>query len=293
MILLIGLSVSLMALDHRSHYLGTVREYLSLVVEPVRFLVNLPSITGGWFRESLSSRHALQEENAVLRTQQLMLKTQLQKLESLEAENLRLRALMDSSFQVGKRQMLIAELMSVDLDPYRHQIEINKGGLDHLYVGQPLLDSEGVMGQIVQVGPFSSTAMLITDPSHAIPVQINRTGLRTIALGTGNIERLELPHIPTSADIRVGDLLVTSGLGKRFPVGYPVGEIIEIDQTPGRDFSEVIAKPRARLNRSREVLLIWPTIQEPVSVGDPVVDPGAPETGQAPAGGADATELDR
>lgn len=285
-----------MALDHRSHYLGSVREYLSLVVEPVRYLVNVPNVSGDWFRESLSTRHALQEENAVLRTQQLMLKTQLQKLESLEAENLRLRALMDSSFQVGKRQMLIAELMSVDLDPYRHEIEINKGKLDHVYVGQPLLDSDGVMGQIVQVGPFSSTAMLITDPGHAIPVQINRTGLRTIAQGTGNIDRLELPHIPTSADVRVGDLLVTSGLGRRFPVGYPVGEIIEIDQTPGRDFSEVIAKPRAHLNRSREVLLIWPTIQEPVSVGDPVVDPGAaaaapdaPAGSTAPAG----AEVDR
>jgi rod shape-determining protein MreC len=273
-ILLIGLSVSLMVLDHRGQYLGAVREYLSLVVEPVRFLVNLPNATGTWFRESLSSRHALQEENAVLRTQQLVLKTQIQKLEALEAENLRLRALMDSSFQVGKRQMLIAELMSVDLDPYRHQIEINKGRLDHVYVGQPLLDSEGVMGQIAIVDPFSSTAMLITDPGHAIPVQVNRTGLRTIALGTGNTERLELPHIPTNADIRVGDLLVTSGLGKRFPVGYPVGEIIEIDQTPGRDFSLVIAKPRARLNRSREVLLIWPAIEEPFSVPEPAAETG-------------------
>lgn len=293
MVLLIGLSVSLMALDHRGHYLGTVREYLSLTVEPVRFLVNLPSVSGGWFRESLSSRHTLQEENAVLRTQALVLKTQLQKLESLEAENLRLRALLDSSFQVGKRQMLIAELMSVDLDPYRHQIEINKGKLDHVYVGQPLLDSEGVMGQIVHVGPFSSTAMLITDPGHAIPVQINRTGLRTIALGTGSVDRLELPHIPTSADIRVGDLLVTSGLGKRFPVGYPVGEITEIDQTPGRDFSEVIAKPRAQLNRSREVLLIWPTIQEPVSAGDPVLDPATGELAPAPEAPAAAQGADR
>lgn len=287
MILLIALSVSLMVLDHRGQYLGTLREYLSLVVEPVRFLVNLPNVTGSWFRESLSSRHSLQEENAILRTQQLVLKTQLQKLESLESENLRLRALLDSSFQVGKRQMLIAELMSVDLDPYRHQIEINKGKLDHVYVGQPVLDSDGVMGQVVQVGPFSATAMLITDPGHAIPVQINRTGLRTIALGTGNIERLELPHIPTSADLRVGDVLVTSGLGKRFPVGYPVGEIIEIDQTPGRDFSEVIAKPRARLNRSREVLLIWPTIQEPVSAGDPVIEPAATESTSATGAPAD------
>jgi rod shape-determining protein MreC len=144
------------------------------------------------------------------------------------------------------------------MDPYRHQIELNKGTLDHLFEGQPLLDSQGVMGQLIHVGPFTSTAMLITDPSHAIPVQVNRNGLRTIALGTGTIDRLELPHIPDNADIRVGDLLVTSGLGGRFPPGYPVAEVIDVEQDPGRAFSHVTARPRALLDRSREVLVVWP-----------------------------------
>lgn len=247
-----------MTLDRRQHHLDNLREGLSVVVYPLKLVVDLPRSASGWFRESLASRRSLQEENASLRTQQLVLNTQLQKLEALEAENRRLRALLDSSFQVGTQHMLIAELMSVDLDPYRHQVEINKGSLERVYEGQPVLDSEGVMGQLIHVGPFSSIAMLITDPAHAIPVQVNRTGLRTVAMGTGATDRLELPHIPINADIRVGDLLTTSGLGGRFPAGYPVAEVTEVAQDPGRDFSHVIARPRARLDRSREVLLIWP-----------------------------------
>ena len=247
-----------MTIDHRQHHLDSMRSFLSVVVYPLQWLVDLPETSSEWFRESLSTRRELQEENASLRTQQLMLNTQLQKLESLEAENRRLRALLDSSFQVGNRHMLIAGLLSVDMDPYRHQIEINKGSLDHLFKGQPLLDSQGVMGQLIHVGPLTATAMLITDPGHAIPVQINRTGLRTIALGTGSIDRLELPHIPTNADVRVGDLLISSGLGGRFPPGYPVAEVIDVEQDPGNTFSDVIARPRAHLDRSREVLLVWP-----------------------------------
>ena len=259
-----------MTVDQRYHHLNPLREGLSTLIYPFQLLVDLPRSTSEWFKESLSSRHSLQEENASLRTKQLMLHTQLQKLESLEAENLRLRALLDASFEVGKRQMLIAELMAVDLDPYRHQIQINKGSLDNLYNGQPLLDSQGIMGQLLQVGPFTSTAMLISDPGHAIPVQVNRTGLRTIALGTGSTDRLELPHIPNNVDIRVGDLLITSGLGGRFPAGYPVAEVTTIEQDPGRNFSFITARPRALLNRSREVLLIWPSQNdlEKIAVSD-------------------------
>lgn len=255
---LVLLSIALMVMDHRQHHLDALRDTLSVVVYPLRLLVDLPRTSSDWFSESLATRRQLQEDNASLRTQLMMLNTQLQTLESLEAENRRLRALLDSSFQVGKRTLLIAELLSVDMDPYRHQIELNKGGLDHLFEGQPLLDSEGVMGQLIHVSLFTSTAMLITDPSHAIPVQINRTGLRTIALGTGSTDRLELLHIPNNADVQIGDLLVTSGLGGRFPQGYPVGEIVSVETDPGRAFSHITARPRALLDRSREVLLIWP-----------------------------------
>ena len=270
-----------MTVDHRQHHLEGARSFLSVVVYPLQWLVDLPRTSSEWFRESLSTRRELQEDNASLRTQQLMLNTQLQKLEALEAENRRLRALLDSSFQVGERPMLIAALLSVDMDPYRHQIVINKGNLDHLFEGQPLLDSQGVMGQLIHVGPLTATAMLITDPSHAIPVQINRTGLRTIALGTGTIDRLELPHIPTNADVQVGDLLISSGLGGRFPPGYPVAEVISVEQDPGNPFSEVRARPRAHLDRSREVLLVWPPDlpnPESLSESNPEMEKPMPDT---------------
>ncbi|TCK19234.1 rod shape-determining protein MreC [Thiogranum longum] len=274
------LSIALMTIDHRQHHLDSVRSALSVVVYPLQLLVDLPGNTIDWFRESLSTRRQLQEENFSLRKQQQVLNTQLQKLEALEAENRHLRALLDSSFQVGERPMLIAALLSVDMDPYRHQIEINKGSLDNLFEGQPLLDSRGIMGQLVHVGPFTSTAMLITDPAHAIPVQVNRNGLRTIALGTGKFDQLELPNIPNNADIQVGDLLVSSGLGGRFPPGYPVAEVTEVEHDPGRAFSLVLARPRAQLDRSREVLLVWPEQverpPEPVDSDDPAVQENAP-----------------
>jgi rod shape-determining protein MreC len=207
----------------------------------------------------------------------------LLKLAALEEENIRLRELLDSSFEVGEKR-LIAELMSVNLDPYKHQIKINKGELDDIYPGQPLLDAKGVMGQIVHAGPYTSTAVLITDPSHAIPVQVNRNGLRSIALGSGTINRLDLPYIPNNADIQPGDLLITSGLGGHFPPGYPVAIVDAVQHDPGRTFSQVVATPLAHLNRSREVLLVWPgdtTVLEPTELAP--ADPAAADTAATPA----------
>ncbi|WP_297527374.1 rod shape-determining protein MreC [Thiohalobacter sp.] len=249
-------SVILMTVDHRQNHLDGLRSALSVLVYPLQLLVDLPESAGGWFRETLASRRALAEENARLRTEHLILKAQLQKLEALEAENLRLRELLDSSFKVGER-VLIAELLSVDLDPWRHQILINKGSRDGVFVGQPLLDAQGVVGQVIAVTPFTATAMLITDPAHALPVQVNRSGLRSVALGIGSLERLSLPHIPNSADIAAGDLLVTSGLGGRFPPGYPVARVEAVTRDPGQSFARIYARPLAELDRAREVLLVW------------------------------------
>jgi rod shape-determining protein MreC len=246
-----------MMMDHRQSHLESVRAALSIVVYPIQLAVELPGSVVGWFRESLATRRELREENVSLQTQLLMLKAQRQKLEALEIENIRLRELLDSSFEVGER-ILVAELMSVNLDPYKHQIVINKGELDRIYPGQPLLDADGVMGQVVHVGPYTSTAVLITDTSHAIPVQVNRNGLRTIALGSGTINRLELPYLPNNSDVLIGDLLITSGLGGRFPPGYPVATVTAIQQDPGQAFARVVATPKAKLDRSREVLLVWP-----------------------------------
>ena len=261
------LSVVLMVMDHRYRNLESVRSGLSVIVYPLQLAIELPGSVSDWFSEALSSRRELQEENASLHTQHIMQKVQMQKLAALEAENIRLRGLLDASFEVGEKR-LIAELMSVNLDPYKHQIVINKGTLDDVFPGQPILDADGVMGQIVHAGPYTSTAVLITDTSHAIPVQVNRNGLRTIAIGSGTINRLELPYIPNNSDIVPGDLLITSGLGGRFPPGYPVARVGAVQHDPGRSFAQVAAEPLAKLNRSREVLLVWPgeiTVLEPTA----------------------------
>ena len=248
-----------MTLDHRTTYVNTIRSSIAVLVYPFQYVVNFPANVGDWASESFTSRKTLKEDNAVLRTQNLILTTQLQKLNFIESENIHLRSLLESSKRVGER-ILIAELLSVDMDPYKQQVIINKGSTsgDDIYSGQPFVDSKGVMGRLTHVSPLSSTALLITDASHILPIQVNRNGLRAIAKGTGDQTRLEIPHLPNNADIKVGDLLVTSGLGCVFPVGYPVATIVEINIDPSLPFAEVLAEPIAELDRSSEVLLVWP-----------------------------------
>lgn len=248
-----------MTLDQRTEYVRHVRIGLSVLVYPLQYTLNLPGEFFNWGSTTFSSRTALQEDNAVLKTQNQLLKAQLQKLTYIEAENRHLRELLQSSKRVGER-VLIAELLSVDLDPYRKQAVINKGSSDDaLYKHQPLVDANGVMGKLVHISTMNSTAMLITDPNHALPVQVLRNGLRAIAVGTGSKGLLELPHLPNNADIIVGDLLVTSGLGCIFPVGYPAAKVVKVDTNPSLPFARIFAEPVAGLDRSREVLLIWPS----------------------------------
>ncbi len=250
-----------MTLDHRQHTLEGIRATLSVVVYPMQYLVNLPFVIGDWASESLASRNRLLNENRELRARGLEAQFKLQKLASLERENSRLRALLQSSSRRWER-VLIAELVSVDFDPFKHQILLNKGSNDDVFEGHPLLDASGVMGQVIHVSPLTSTAMLITDPSHAIPVQVNRNGLRAIAVGTGEPAILDIPHIPNNADIEEGDLLVTSGLGLRFPAGYPVARVGRIVRDPTEPFATISAVPLAHLDRAREVLLVWPGEKE-------------------------------
>ena len=250
------LSLILLVMDHRFHHLQQLRSALAFLVYPLHYLADLPFTASNWLDETTSSRDVLMEQNRELRDLNLHLRAELQKYESLQAENMRLRDLVDSSFKVGDR-VLVAELSSVDLDPYKQQVIINKGSASGAYEGQPVLDAHAVMGQVINVTPLSSTVLLITDTSHALPVQVLRNGLRTIAVGTGRIAELKLPYLPTNSDIVEGDLLVTSGLGGKFPPGYPVARVTRIDRSPDAPFSTVLAQPRAHLDRSREVLLVW------------------------------------
>ena len=251
----VALSIVMMTVDHRYHALDGARDVLATAIYPVHYLARLPSDLQNWLSENLAGRAALLEENARLREKQVFLNVQLQKLTTLEAENRRLRSLLESAVNTPER-VLIAELLAVDFDPYRHHILLNRGRQHGVYVGQPALDQQGVIGQIIRADPFTATAILITDPNHALPIQINRTGARTLALGTGHFQELELPHIPNNEDVKVGDLLVTSGMGGRFPRGYPVGTVTKVEFDPGSPFAHIVAKPVAQLDRIREVLLL-------------------------------------
>lgn len=246
-----------MTVDHRESHLESVRSVLSTVVYPLQYVVDLPVKAGRWMSESFTTRKMLLEENRRLREERLYLNSRLQRFFVLEQENNRLRELLESSMRLSER-VLVAELVSVELEPFRRQVVLNKGRRDGVYDGQPVVDAGGIMGQVVHVGPFSSTVLLITDPTHAIPVQVNRNGLRAIAVGTGRNDRLLLEHLPTNSDIKKGDLIISSGLGRRFPRGYPVGTVTEMDLEPGEPFARIEVQPSAKLSQSLEVLLVWP-----------------------------------
>lgn len=256
MVLLAVLSLALMFLDHRQGHLESVRRALSVAVYPIRVLVDMPSTGFGWTREKLTERNRLVVENRELRIESLRQRARLQQLAALEAENARLRALMESPARLANR-VQVAEILAVDLDPYRHRIALNRGEQAGVYIGQALLDADGIVGQVVRVNPLGAEAILISDPSHATPVELNRNGLRTVALGIGDVTRMDLPFLPNSADIRVGDLLTSSGLGDAFPAGYPVARVTRVERRPGEPFARVEAEPTAALNRTRQVLLVW------------------------------------
>jgi len=248
-------SIALMSVDHHANRLESARGLLSTVLYPSQLAVHLPIRAGEWLSEQLSMRHTILAENTRLRDERLRMRTRLEKLNALEAENRRLRNLLGSSEKVAER-VLVAELISVDMDPFSRRIVLNKGARDGVSPGQALIGSNGVMGQIIHVGPFTSNALLITDPSHALPVQVHRNGLRAVALGTGPLNLLKLSYVPNNADVQVNDRIVTSGLGSRFLSGYPVGKIIKIRRNQGQMFSEVYVEPSAMLERTREVLLV-------------------------------------
>ncbi len=282
LVVAVVLSLVLLVVDHRFHHLQQLRGTLAFLTYPLHYLADLPFTASNWLDETTSSREALMAQNRELLDINLHLRAELQKYESLQAENLRLRDLLDSSFKVGDR-VLVAELSSVDLDPYKQQVIVNKGSTSGVHEGQPVLDAHAVMGQVINVTPLSSTVLLITDTSHALPVQVLRNGLRTIAVGTGRITELKLPYLPTNSDIVEGDLLVTSGLGGKFPPGYPVATVTRIDRSPDAPFSSIVAQPRAHLDRSREVLLVWTVPnQVPVLTAEPgVAADGADAAGPA------------
>lgn len=260
---LVIISIVLMYLDHRENHLDTVRKAIGVAVYPVRLVVDAPVRLWKWLAESATSRSDLQREVDRLNAERLLTNARLQRLTALEAENARLRALLDARTSV-RDEVRVAEIMAVDANPYEHNLVIDIGSRDGVYDGQAIVDANGVVGQVIRTGLMTAQAVLISDTDHALPVEVNRNGLRTIAVGSGEIDRLDLPFLPNNADIRAGDLLVTSGLGGAFPAGYPVAVVDSVTRMPQDPFAEVSAKPAAALDQVREVMLIWsaPTVAE-------------------------------
>ena len=210
---------------------------------------------------ALQSRSALQDEVLQLRQENLVLRGQAQRLSSALAEVARYKTLLNSVREV-EAEPVVARITALSPDAARHSIILDKGSSDGLREGQPVLSAEGLMGQLLWVGERSSAAILITDGAHALPVQVNRSGLRAVAEGTGDINQLVIKHLPSATDIRVGDLLVSSGLGGRFPHGYPVARVTKVTVSPGAAFAIVQAAPTSRLDRGRHVLVVVPESAE-------------------------------
>jgi rod shape-determining protein MreC len=248
--------VGLIAADMHFNKLQAARAVLNTLTSPIYWVASLPTQFGDWADTHIQSRSELLEDNERLSRENLILQGRSQQMASLQGENVRLRKLLNSSALL-RDDVLVAELVGVSPDPERLQLVLNKGQRDGVFIGQPLIDADGLMGQIVQVSSTTSRALLITDVTHSVPVRVNRNGVRAIAEGTGALGSLEVRHVSSSTDIRDGDLLVTSGLGGRFPEGYPVGIVKEVRRDTGEAFARVLAVPSAALDRTRHVLLVF------------------------------------
>lgn len=255
------LMIGLVFISLFTDWLKPARAALNELIIPFYNITDVPGRMDNWRRDTFISRSELQSENETLRTELLIHQRKLQQMAALAAENVRLRQLMNATGMLQDK-VLVAELIGVSPNPLSHTVWVNRGREQGVYEGQPLLDAFGLMGQVVAVNATSSQILLISDPTHALPVQVNRNGVRAIAEGTGDLNRLRLRHVSNTTDIRVGDLLVSSGLGGRFPVGYPVAEVDSIVRDPGQPFATVLIRPMARLDRSRHVLLVFDSRDE-------------------------------
>lgn len=253
------LAIALMTVDHKTRALNSIRATAQTIISPLYYVVDAPGRLSSWVASQWRSHATLVAENTSLKRAKLEQEAKLQQLASLQQENLRLRGLLDAKSRVTNK-VAVAQLLSVSLDPFRHVLTLNRGASDALFVGQPFMDANGILGQITSVSRHTSTGMLISDPSHSLPVQINRTGVRALVRGLGESSALRMINLPRSADIEVGDLVVTSGLAQRFPVGLPVGTVQAVSIESGAPFAQALISPVGALDRAQEVLVIWPDV---------------------------------
>lgn len=245
-----------MFVDSRFDYLDRVRYTLGFLTAPVYWVADIPTRVSYWIDDVFVSHGDLIEENARLREELLFAQRELQLVAGLATENSRLRALQEASAAVNGN-ILTAEIINISSDPGSRRVLINRGEQHGVELGQALLDAHGLMGQVVEVLPFTSWVMLITDSRHGTPVQVNRSGERAIARGSrSEIPELELEYVPDTSDIVVGDLLVSSGLGQRFPKDYPVAQVTSVVHDRGQPFATIKARPLAQMDRTRHVMLL-------------------------------------
>lgn len=287
-VVIIVVSITLMMVDNAHESLSTVRGSLAVALEPLQVAAEIPGNAAGYLQKYFN-RGELIDKNEALSQKVLLLQGRLQKLAALQAENERIRALLASASNLDQN-VLIARILSISPDPYRQYVKLNKGSADGVFEGQALIDAHGIMGQVTDVTPLDARAILISDANHGIPVEINRTGLQTVAQGTGRSDELQLPFLANNADIKSGDLLVSSGLGGRYPADYPVAKVTRVSHNPGEEFLDVSAQPTADLDRGREALLVWNSQdgdeRPPASYTSPEAanDDGAPaDTAHEPA----------
>ena len=266
LVLVLFCSALLIFFDHKMASFESVRGYLQSLVSPLQYLANTPKQAMTWASENITTRKKLMAENQQYRLNELKFHEQAMQLDILKQENERLRSLLASPLRRELKKM-VAEILSVDSDPYSHQVVINRGAGDGVYEGQPVIDALGIVGQILHVGQTTSRVILITDISHAVPVRVKRNGLRLLASGSGQIDRLNHTFVPQSADVKVGDVLVTSGLGGKYPEGYPVSTISFVSNDEAREFVRVYSTPIAQIDRLRYLLLL--SNKEPVSIFAP------------------------
>lgn len=281
------ISVAAIVADSRFGVFTHVRVYLSSLVSPLQYIANAPGTLLDTMSTQVQTRSSLIEQTKQQEQQLFTLRSRLLKLDQLEHENQRLRELLGSPVHKESRKM-VAELLSVDSDPFSHQVLINKGALDGVYNGQPVINDQGVVGQVLHVGSTTSRVLLITDSSHGIPVRVLRNDLRAIASGSGELDKLELRNLPRNTDVQVGDLLVTSGLGGRFPEGYPVATVTRSDYVEGKPFAQIEARPLVALDRLRYLLLLW-TDKKPEVHDKDALEPAASASAATATSAAGAT----
>lgn len=267
-------SIALMVADVRYDQLERVRGWMNSAAYPLQLAIDLPfsawASVAGWFADS----DRLRQQNLELATQLRDAQLQLQRFAALEKENQRLREMRGSSASVAKRAV-VASILKVDLDPFRHRVLLDRGASDGVFKGQTVLDAQGIFGQVWRVNARTSEVILISDAEHAIPVKSNRSGVRTIAVGTGDPDRLSLPFVTGESDIREGDLLVSTGMGGVFPPGYPVATVTRVERTAKATFAIVEARPTAALDRDSEVMLVWFDAPQPALEADAALAPDA------------------